>query len=99
MKRLIIYAREPIKSSIFLAGPTPRDKVTPSWRTEALELLKKHNFDGTIYVPEDRSGETNFDYDDQVHWEWKALGSSTVIIFWIPRVLKGSEAGGGMPAF
>lgn len=89
----VIYAREPIEPSIFLAGPTPRDQATPSWRPEALELLEKHKFNGKVYVPEDRSGEAQFDYDDQVHWEWKALGSSTVIAFWVPRELR------VMPAF
>ena len=89
----IIYAREPIQSSIFLAGPTPRDAETKSWRPEALKILENLNYDGTVFVPEDRNQNRSFEYDHQVHWEWNALGTSTVIVFWVPRELK------KMPAF
>jgi len=41
-----VYALEdlpdPCRASLFLAGPTPRDPVTPSWRPEALRLLGLH---------------------------------------------------------
>lgn len=89
----IIYAHERVEPSIFLAGPTPRDQETPSWRPEALRILQHYNFEGTVYVPEDRREGAKFDYDDQVHWEWTALESSTVIVFWVPRELD------TMPAF
>ena len=32
-----------IEPAIFLAGPTPRDPETPSWRPEALDLLSSSN--------------------------------------------------------
>ena len=47
----IAYARTPLPKSIFLAGPTPRDAETKSWRPETIKLLT--GFDGTIFVPED----------------------------------------------
>ena len=84
----VIYAREPIETSIFLAGPTPRSKDVPSWRPRALELLKEFGFKGTVYVPEDRDGTVQFEYYDQIQWEWRGLESSTVILFWIPREIE-----------
>ncbi len=89
----VVYAREPLQSSIFLAGPTPRDAETPSWRPEALQILEALNYDGKVYVPEDRNQNRSFEYDHQVHWEWAALGAAPVIVFWVPRELK------KMPAF
>lgn len=85
----VIYARERLKPSIFLAGPTPRDQETKSWRPKALKLLKKYEFEGTIYVPEDRGLIAQSNYDAQIQWEWMALEASTVIAFWIPRDEKG----------
>lgn len=40
------------KKSIFLAGPTPRDEKTKSWRTTACERLNELGFDGVVYVPD-----------------------------------------------
>ena len=40
---IINYSDKPViktKNSIFLAGPTPRSKDIPSWRNEALKILK-----------------------------------------------------------
>ena len=81
------------KKSIFLAGPTPRDKNTKSWRTTACEELKKLGFDGIVYVPEYSSWKPKTDYIDQVMWEREALTAAIVIAFWIPRSLP------SMPAF
>lgn len=95
----IVFAREEfkhVKNSIFLAGPTPRDKVTQSWRTKAIDqLIRLNGFKGTIFIPEDRSGFTdgNFEYDDQINWEEAALKSASTIVFWVPRELE------KMPAF
>lgn len=79
--------------SIFLAGPTPRDKETISWRNEACKILEKLNFDGLVYVPEYSSWKPKTDYVDQAMWERKALTNASVIVFWIPRKLP------EMPAF
>lgn len=76
------------KGSIFLAGPTPRSKEVPSWRPEAIEYLRKYDFLGTVLVPERANWEENFDYMQQVEWEYEGLEHSTVIAFWIPRNLE-----------
>lgn len=81
----VAYARTPLQKSIFLAGPTPRSDDVQSWRPEALELLSRHKFDGTVYVPEDSKQSWSYSYDDQIEWELEALSASTVILFWIPR--------------
>lgn len=90
------YSDKPVirnnKKSIFLAGPTPRDEKTVSWRIEAIKYLKEKQFEGVVYIPEDEFIRKN-DYVDQAEWERKALTNATVIVFWIPRELE------KMPAF
>lgn len=83
----INYSDEPVAkpNGIFLAGPTPRDMETPSWRPEALAILKKLGFEGVVYVPEHKNRISNFDYNTQVEWEWTALHAASRIIFWVPR--------------
>jgi len=88
----LIYAREQVESSIFLAGPTPRDPNTPSWRPKAIEILEGLGYKGTVYIPEDR-GVSDYKFDEQIKWEWEALNASKVIAFWVPRELS------TMPAF
>jgi hypothetical protein len=75
---------EDFSNSIFLAGPTPRLSHVKSWRPDALDILKRLEYNGTVFVPERKSW-TNFDYVDQIEWEWKALNNCTKIVFWIPR--------------
>ena len=82
------YSDEPVFSdglSIFLAGPTPRSKDTKSWRPEAVQILKELGFKGTVLVPERKDWSIQFDYTDQVDWEFAGLATSTVIVFWVPR--------------
>lgn len=85
----VVYAKEPLPTdvtkSIFLAGPTPRELVTPSWRPEALKHLEAMGFDGHVFVPEPRNGKVFGDYIDQVEWETAALNMADVIVFWVPR--------------
>jgi nucleoside 2-deoxyribosyltransferase len=76
-----------IPKSIFLAGPTPRDPSVKSWRPKAIDILNELNFQGTVFVPECEDWTVHGDYDDQVHWEWEAINSATVVCFWIPRDL------------
>lgn len=83
----IIHALEPLEKSIFLAGPTPRDEAVASWRPEALALLEKLGFSGSVLVPEARDWAPHHHYDDQVFWEWEGLASATVVVFWVPRQL------------
>ncbi len=94
---ILVYTHElppeTFSKSIFLAGPTPRDKDVKSWRPEALKILRELNYDGVVFVPEDRNGEKFKDYEGQIEWEDKYLNMSDVIVFWIPRELK------TMPAF
>lgn len=91
----VVYAREPfptsVTRSVFLAGPTPRDKRNVrSWRPEALRLLGLMPFakDGTVFTPEDRHGTFKCDYTDQVEWENEALNRADCILFWVPREMK-----------
>ncbi len=87
----IIYAQTPfpevVTKSIFLAGPSPRGEKGLSWRPEALKVLERLGYDGTVFIPETK--EFNKDtYLDQIEWEHKALNYADIIIFWIPRDLE-----------
>lgn len=87
---IINYSDETIikgKKSIFLAGPTPREKDGISWRKEACKRLEQYGFDGIVYVPEYSTWKQKESYIDQAMWERKALKSATIILFWIPRHL------------
>ena len=81
------------EKSIFLAGPTPRNKDVRSWRVEACNILENIGFDGIVYVPEYSSWKPKESYVDQAMWERIALSEATTIVFWIPRHLP------DMPAF
>lgn len=85
----IVYAKDTfpqeVKASIFLAGPTPRDKSVPSWRPQALLALEEAGFDGHVFVPEPMGGTWRPGYDDQVEWEEEGLNRADCILFWIPR--------------
>lgn len=93
----VVYAFEEAPTSytrsIFLAGPTPRDAETPSWRPEALRILEALGYDGVVFVPEARDGKWRKDYDGQLEWEEKHLHMADCILFWVPRELA------RMPAF
>ena len=78
--------------SIFLAGPTPRDKDIISWRNEAIKILEKLGFDGIVYVPEYSTWKPKTDYVDQAMWERNGLSNATIIVFWIPRYLPDTPA-------
>jgi hypothetical protein len=102
-KMEIVYALEPVKDiqsepgyPVFLVGPTPRSRVVKSWRPEALKIMKDSYFNGSIYIPEDRSGKYSHDYNHQVEWEHEALEHCRkhgAIMAWVPRNLQ------NMPAF
>jgi 8-oxo-dGTP pyrophosphatase MutT (NUDIX family) len=79
---------ESFTSSIFLAGPTPRNKEeVESWRPDALKLLEDMGYDGVVFVPEDKEKVFKKDYDDQIEWEEKYLNIADCIVFWVPRDL------------
>ncbi|OZQ61316.1 MULTISPECIES: nucleoside 2-deoxyribosyltransferase domain-containing protein [Paenibacillus] len=71
--------------TIFLAGPTPRNMTTQSWRPKVLEILKANNYDGSVFIPEPRNGLFTEDYTEQINWELEGLKRADIIIFWIPR--------------
>lgn len=75
------------EKSIFLAGPTPREKEVVSWRVEAVKKLEKLGFDGVVYVPEYSTWVPKTNYIDQANWERETLTEATIILFWIPRSL------------
>lgn len=85
----LVYSQEQPEDvgsgSIFLAGPSPRQDGGFNWRPDAIELLEKQGFNGSVFIPLPRDGNWPRDYDKQVDWELKYLNYSTVIIFWIPR--------------
>src|SRR5690242_6619723 len=47
---------QPIRASLFLAGPTSRGVRRTGWRAFALDWLERHRFEGTVLVPEFRDG-------------------------------------------
>lgn len=91
----VVYAKQPFPdgwhSSIFLAGPTPRDAGTKSWRPEALRLLDEMGYQGVVFVPEDAEGEWGSGHDaymNQIEWERKGLDLADIIVFWVPREME-----------
>lgn len=76
-----------LPSSIFLAGPTPRQTMIRSWRPQALEILRRINFAGHVIVPEWADGEIYADALDQFEWDITGLDKASMILFWVPRVL------------
>lgn len=87
----VIYVHEsPVsvpKTSIFLAGPSPREKTHYDWRPEALSILEEMKYDGRVFVPLPRDGIylKDYDHDAQATWEVRWLEISSVRAFWVPR--------------
>jgi 8-oxo-dGTP pyrophosphatase MutT (NUDIX family)/nucleoside 2-deoxyribosyltransferase len=89
--KTIYYYDEPPKSfskSIFLAGPSPRNHETKSWRPEALSLLERKGFDGIVFVPEPKKRD-DFQpiWPKTAEWEHNMIDISDIILFWVPRDL------------
>lgn len=85
---------EKIVKSCFLAGGSSRNQEeVKSWRPEALEMLEKQGYDGTVFVPEGRDGKFKLDYNDQVDWEETCLNVADCILFWVPRDLSPDSNG------
>lgn len=100
----IVYAQQEfpkmIKKSIFLAGPTPRNELTKSWRKGVIDILEKLGYDGTVYIPEPENKAFYDNYDSQIEWEHTAMDAADVIVFWIPRDLSLDERNNlRMPGF
>ncbi len=87
----VIHSTDKIKihgPSVFLAGPTPRNAHTPSWRPEFIQKMQDAGFKGTILTPETKVYNPEYDYDKQVGWEDEGLNKADIIVFWVPRELK-----------
>lgn len=83
-----------IVRTIFLAGPSPRSGDVPSWRPEAIALLREMQYDGHVYLPE--ASDVNAwmaDPDAQEVWEDEALHRADAIAFWVPRDLSPDATG------
>lgn len=93
----VIYALEnlpdPCSASVFLAGPTPRDPLTSSWRPEALRCFAELGYTGAVIIPEARDGHWRHSYLEQADWEVAMRARADLIVFWVPRELT------AMPAF
>lgn len=103
----LVFADQPVPTfvtkSIFLAGPSPRDKDVVDWRHEALSCLcsSSINYDGTVFIPvpkqrfygTDHQSHT-WTYDNQISWECECRHVADIIVFWIPR-----QVDGRMPGF
>ena len=69
------------KNSIFLAGPTD----SKNWHKDALELLKKYNFDGDVYVPEFRDKTKKIDKNFAIEWQLKYMDNASKVLYHIPE--------------
>ena len=75
-----------LPKSIFLAGPSSRGGDVASWRIEeAIGLFKNHGFDGSLFMPESKSGDWVNDYLGQIRWEQEQLNISELVLFWFPQ--------------
>ena len=99
----VVYAREfapkSFSKSVFLAGPSPRDEETRSWRPDMIKALEQAGYDGVVFSPEPRDCQFEAHdktywirhrwsedmYIDQVQWEKIHLDMADRIIFWVPR--------------
>ncbi len=84
----LVFASHSLPKSIFLAGPTPRSDKVQTWRKEAITILERLNFDGSVLIPEGEDWTYKNEYLDQVSWEWEALNMSTCVVFWVPREIQ-----------
>ncbi len=80
-----------VRPSIFLAGPTPRREYVESWRPKVLRQIFRYGNgeDLTVFYPEPREKQ-RWNPEKNIHrrWEKRAMETSTIILFWIPRNLK-----------
>jgi 8-oxo-dGTP pyrophosphatase MutT (NUDIX family) len=95
---IVVYANEEvpetITKSLFLAGPTPRNrKEQESWRPDALKILEDIGFDGAVFIPEPKEAKEDHDYEAQVQWEEDFLNIADCILFWVPRDLTPDSTG------
>lgn len=75
--------------SIFLAGPTVRGNqlhLQPSWRFEAVDILKAAGFNGAVIIPEFTDLKESDKGKEWIpRWEYQGLEGCDSILFWVPR--------------
>jgi hypothetical protein len=80
---------ETMRSSVFLMGPTSRNFILNyNWRCQAHDLLRKHGYDGWIFVPEPRGQPKQGDFTERgyIHrWESSRILAAKFKMAWIPR--------------
>lgn len=78
-------------SSIFLAGPCPRENYGEDWRFEAADILRRLGFKGNIISPTNDQFMTmrsNYGLDmlrQQTEWERYMMHMCSALVFWVPR--------------
>lgn len=83
-----------IIKSIFLAGPSPRNKNEYNWRKEALKILNDNNYTGTVFIPlkkdifYGKNDDKEWNYQDQIKWECNCRKIADLVVYWIPRTEK-----------
>lgn len=85
----IIYSgqrKDIIGKSIFLAGPSPREEQSVTWRHVAERYFKSLDFNGTLIFPESEFGIWE-SYDNVMDWEDEYLNRCDLIMFWVCRDL------------
>jgi hypothetical protein len=91
----VIYSDMPhegwAEHSIFLIGPTPRERSVASWRPEALQILDGLGYAGTVLVPE-WSSDLTLPFAQQVAWEYYGTEHASVLAAWVPREMKDMPA-------
>lgn len=80
-----------MRSSIFLAGPCPRENYGEDWRFEAATILRRLGFKGNIISPtNDHYMEMRKNYglemlSQQTEWERRMMHTCSALVFWVPR--------------
>lgn len=72
--------------SVFLAGPSPRTNLLPSWRPHMINIIRQEGYQGDIISPEKKKHDFE-EYDCEINtaWEYQHMKIADKIIFWIPR--------------
>jgi hypothetical protein len=85
---IVVYTQETppdsFTSSIFLAGPSPRERAHPNWRAEAIQILERLGYQGVVFAPvwRDVNDAGPFDYDSQIDWERKWCDTLRRVLSW-----------------
>lgn len=87
----LIYTDHPLPADVFdsdtlfMLGPVPRRADVPSWRPEALDILSRLKYKGTVLIPEWTHPSKATTFQVQCDWERQCLEKSRRLAFWVPR--------------